>query len=519
MSEEKRPVILLEMRPALDGFAGIPQETRLLFRGLCMVDSIEVEGLLQTSLRPLTSGAKSDQQIKNSDGEAARLGLYSKLLISITDKPSKKLASEIVRLAIKKWSIYTLLFRTLILRNISKVSTTLFHPKFFEDFVWQTFFAKTLPSNDYPIVTGRKYRVVKMPWNSFQTVGLDSLKFSSNAAYPFLDTRGADIFIAQTPYPGRVNKGTSLVVRYHDALPIFMPHLFANKTRHHAGHFHALMSNVKNGAHFACVSESTRQDLLRVAPELKDRAITIPNMVSHHFFPDDSPADRAAKIVRARLNLENAGACPTFTNLNEQREFYEEHLERTPFNFLLMVSTIEPRKNHTRLIAAFEALRAELDPNLKLVLVGSFGWDVEPIMKEMRTWIDQGALFLLHKVPAEDLRVLYRHAVATVCPSIAEGFDFSGIECIRSGGIAVASDIPVHREIYDDASLYFDPYSTEGLVHQLKAVTTGSDADATKEKLRERGRQVSVRYLPETILPLWGRFLHSVIQAKSSAQA
>ncbi|NIF80753.1 glycosyltransferase family 4 protein [Paraburkholderia sp. Cy-641] len=514
---EKKPVILIEMRPTLDGFAGIPQETRLLFRGLSLVDSIEVEGLLQTSLRPLASGTKPDQQVKDSDDEAERLGLYSNLLISITDKPSKKLASEIARLANKTWSIYMLLFKTLIFRKIRKVKTTLFDPKFFEDFVWQTFFSKTLPSSDYPIVTRKKYRVVKTPWNSFQTVGLSSLKFSAKAAYPFLDTRGAEVFIAQTPYPGRVTKGTSLVVRYHDALPIFMPHLFANKTRHHAGHFHALTSNVKNGAYFACVSESTRQDLLRIAPELKDRAVTIPNMVSHHFFPDESPADRPVKIVRARLNLENAEACPTFSNLSEQREFYEEHLKQTPFKYLLMVSTIEPRKNHTRLISAFEALRAELDPTLKLIVVGSFGWDVDPIVKEMRTWIDQGALFVLHKVPAADLRVLYRHAEATVCPSIAEGFDFSGIESMRSGGIAVASDIPVHREIYDDGSLYFDPYNTESLVDQLKVVMTGNDAGATKQRLRERGQQVSARYLPEAVLPLWRKFLHSVIEAKSSS--
>ena len=40
--------ILLEMRPALDGHSGIPQETRLLFRGLAQVPGIEMIGLLQS---------------------------------------------------------------------------------------------------------------------------------------------------------------------------------------------------------------------------------------------------------------------------------------------------------------------------------------------------------------------------------------------------------------------------------------------------------------------------------------
>ena len=48
--------ILMEMRPALEGYAGIPQETRLLFRALSTLDEIEVEGLIQSSDRVLALG-------------------------------------------------------------------------------------------------------------------------------------------------------------------------------------------------------------------------------------------------------------------------------------------------------------------------------------------------------------------------------------------------------------------------------------------------------------------------------
>ena len=48
--------ILLEMRPALDGHAGIPQEARLLFRGLSTLDGLHVEGLLQSSNRVISMG-------------------------------------------------------------------------------------------------------------------------------------------------------------------------------------------------------------------------------------------------------------------------------------------------------------------------------------------------------------------------------------------------------------------------------------------------------------------------------
>ena len=48
--------VLIEMRPALEGHAGIPQETRLLFRGLSMVDNVQVEGLMQSAERVLARG-------------------------------------------------------------------------------------------------------------------------------------------------------------------------------------------------------------------------------------------------------------------------------------------------------------------------------------------------------------------------------------------------------------------------------------------------------------------------------
>ena len=52
----RKPRVLLELRPAFDGYQGIPQETRLLFRGLRMLESCEVAGMLQMSHRILAKG-------------------------------------------------------------------------------------------------------------------------------------------------------------------------------------------------------------------------------------------------------------------------------------------------------------------------------------------------------------------------------------------------------------------------------------------------------------------------------
>ena len=117
---------------------------------------------------------------------------------------------------------------------------------------------------------------------------------------------------------------------------------------------------------------------------------------------------------------------------------------------------------------------------------------------------------MLNAVPAPDLRVLYQHATATVCPSVGEGFDFSGVEAMRSGGVVVASDIAVHREVFSDAAVYFNPYSTGSLVEALKGVLYSPDSLEVQKRLRICGQEVSKRYLPENILPQWERFLSRV---------
>jgi glycosyltransferase involved in cell wall biosynthesis len=229
-------------------------------------------------------------------------------------------------------------------------------------------------------------------------------------------------------------------------------------------------------------------------------------MVSDNYFLEDANLDSARHIVRTRI-YETSGWLPYFLTNREENTFYESHLDGDNFHYLLMVSTIEPRKNHTRLIAAWEFIKSQNDPSLKLVIVGTLGWNYESIRTALASWIEHGEAFLLNAVPAGELRTLYRNALATICPSLGEGFGFSGVEAMRSGGITIASDIPVHREIYDDAAVYFDPHSTASLAESLAYTLYSDHSWATICDLKQRGQEVSGRYLPEVILPKWDRLL------------
>ncbi|HEV7912220.1 MAG TPA: glycosyltransferase family 1 protein, partial [Albitalea sp.] len=374
----------------------------------------------------------------------------------------------------------------------------------FKDFVWRAMFAKTLPHADFDTVTRAEYRVACVPWSAAHVVGLVTRRFG-RAIYPRLDTDGFDVMITETPYPGRVTGRTKMVVRYHDAIPLLMPHTISDKAHHQASHYEALRRNVADGAWFACVSDATRQDLISIFPEAGPRAVTIHNVVSHHYFPEDSAPVRIPEIIKTRRNASAKGLGNNPIDIGPGVPEY-----------LLMVSTIEPRKNHLTLLAAWEHLRTEFRPGLKLVLVGSLGWDHKAIVRKLRPWMDAGGLYLLEDVPAAELRLLYRHALATACPSYGEGFDFSGVEAMRCGGVVAASDIPVHRDIFGAAAEYFNPYSTNELVQAVRRlIDPGTQGRRTE--LVDEGARTAARYLPERVSPQWQAFLASLAGAPGTA--
>ena len=305
---------------------------------------------------------------------------------------------------------------------------------------------------------------------------------------------------------------TQMVVRYHDAVPVLLPHTINDKAFHQASHFYSLQQNVKSGAWFSCVSEATRNDLLKIFPEAESRSSVIHNIVSSEYFEDDAPKGLVFQIVRNRL----ATVDEFKTDLGGIR-FDEKRNQSQDFNYLLMVSTLEPRKNHLLLLSAWERLKYTSMPKLKLVIVGNMGWDSDPFLMPFKPWAERGDLFYLNNVPSSELRVLYKHAAATICPSVAEGFDYSGVEAMRCGGIVIASDIPVHREIYRNASEYFNPYSTEDAFMVIRRVLS-EDGGSIRDRLRAEARRVSDNYTSHNILPKWDEFFQMQKKSRQSGK-
>jgi glycosyltransferase involved in cell wall biosynthesis len=135
----------------------------------------------------------------------------------------------------------------------------------------------------------------------------------------------------------------------------------------------------------------------------------------------------------------------------------------------LIVSTIEPRKGHAQVLAAFEALwRSGVDVNL--VIVGKQGWMVDDLCEKLRAHSEMNhRLFWLEGISDEYLDKVYAASTCLISASYGEGFGLPLIEAAQHGLPILARDIPVFREVAGDHASYFKAEAPSELAAAMKS--------------------------------------------------
>jgi len=131
--------------------------------------------------------------------------------------------------------------------------------------------------------------------------------------------------------------------------------------------------------------------------------------------------------------------------------------------YLLVVGTVEPRKDHATLVAAFELVRAR-HPELSLVVAGASGW----LAKDAASALRRRGVVLLGRVSDAELDMLYLHAEVVLSGSIYEGFGLAVLEALARGCPVVATAIPAHVELVGDAARLFAPGDVDALAGEIE---------------------------------------------------
>lgn len=168
----------------------------------------------------------------------------------------------------------------------------------------------------------------------------------------------------------------------------------------------------------------------------------------------------------------------TFDDSEIRSELRKIFFERPTY---IIVSTLEPRKNHQYLLDAFQNAWENYDLDVNLFIIGRMGFNSELIASRIRNSEEFGKrLFYWSTVNDDELRYCYRHARMLVFPSIAEGFGLPIVESLSMGLPVLASDTAIHREVGGSHIGYFDVSDPTDLTRWLVRVETVGIPDALR---------------------------------------
>jgi glycosyltransferase involved in cell wall biosynthesis len=236
--------------------------------------------------------------------------------------------------------------------------------------------------------------------------------------------------------PGRA----ALVVTVHDLLWRRLPDAYPPRGRR--WHEAALRRALRRADRFIVPAEVVANDLREAGAS--EESVTVIPMGCDHLPPPDTEAGTA---LLSRMGVHGP--------------------------FLLSVGTLEPRKNLTRLVEAYEQIRDRLPAPWPLVLVGPSGWG-EQVRPET-------GVVLTGLVTPTELSALYAAARLLAYVPLIEGFGLPPVEAMAFGTPVVASPLPSTA----GAALEVDPRQIDSIAAGLLLAATDEDE---RTRLRSAGR-------------------------------
>lgn len=162
------------------------------------------------------------------------------------------------------------------------------------------------------------------------------------------------------------------------------------------------------------------------------------------------------------------------------RSFRPDHrrdLDAPSEPYLVYIGSAAPAKNLSTLLNAF----GELNDAPELVLIGVDRTQADLISPST---LRDRLIPLGHLNDPARISALLAHADALLSPSRYESFGLPCLEAMSSGCPVIASDLPAHREVCQDAALFVDPNDPSAWASAIQLLLSD---DSRRARLREAG--------------------------------
>lgn len=152
--------------------------------------------------------------------------------------------------------------------------------------------------------------------------------------------------------------------------------------------------------------------------------------------------------------------------------------------FILMVGTLEPRKNHKLVLEAYEKGLKEM--GYHIIFAGYMGWNMEQFAERLHDHPDFGrGVYHFESLDDNAISYLYRKARFLAFCSYTEGFGLPIIEAIQRGTPVIAADIPVSREVAGEYPVWFAQDNAEEFCERVREYDQNETRyQACKERLQ-----------------------------------
>lgn len=277
-----------------------------------------------------------------------------------------------------------------------------------------------------------------------QIVLARTVRFSPSTILVNLGTSWADRNYLLDVRIVRARDGVVYVPLVFDLIPLIGPQWFMQSlVRDYRAWFGSLLHSADG---FLAISQATRDDLVRVSADW--RAPVPPVSVP---------------VVRLDGDFRQASA--------DAASLHAHGL--APGSYVLLVSTLEPRKNHRTAFEAWLALADTLGEAHvpRLVCVGGRGWLNEDLHQMLR---DSPALrrmvLILHGIPDDTLAALYEHCLFALYPSFYEGWGLPVSEALSYGKVPAISRVSSLPEAGGRFAQYFDPDDADDIAATVRAL-------------------------------------------------
>lgn len=197
-------------------------------------------------------------------------------------------------------------------------------------------------------------------------------------------------------------------------------------------------------AHIVCISEFTRQSMVKAFPKSKQKL-----QVIHH---GNYRSKAVSTIPDVQRVLSNYGLAQN--------------------KYLFYPANNWPHKNHDTLFKAYIKYQQECQDPLDLVLTGAW-LENNCLPKEEETaYRSHPHIHFLGYVDSKTLEQLWQGCFCLVFPSRYEGFGMPLVEAMYYQKPILCSQATSLPEVAGDAALYFNPNHVDDLVEKLLAITT-----------------------------------------------